>query len=460
MLALASLVVPAASLAAPQPARQPVAPVGVLSQLKGGTGCLSGAPQRGCTRVRALRGPAPFLGSGAVAISPDGTSVYVAASRSNAIAIFRRNPGTGALKQGPGSSGCIAQAGVGGCATADALSGPNSLAVSADGRNLYATSLASDSVDVFRRDPASGALSQLGSGAGCVSDVMIMACTRGRALTGPDVVSVSPDGRSVYVGAFKGNAIAVFTRTTSTGALTQSSGAGGCVTNAPTGGCTLGMALGAPEGIAVSPDGSSVYVAAALSNALDVFARSPSTGALAQAGEPSGCIVDSAVLGCTTGRWLAGADAVAVSPDSASIYATSALSNSLTTFTRSQSTGLLTQQSGTSGCVIYVLAVGCSLARAISDPEGLAVSSDGASIYTTAFVSGAIDVLGRNLETGAVMQKPRSAGCLSTPSTPGCTTARGLLGVSSAALSPDGRFLYAAAYRSNAISIFKRQTNR
>ena len=64
--------------------------------------------------MRALREPAPFLGSNAVAISPDGKNVYVASSRSDAIAVFRRNARTGRLAQRSGAAGCIA----GGCAEA------------------------------------------------------------------------------------------------------------------------------------------------------------------------------------------------------------------------------------------------------------------------------------------------------------------------------------------------------
>ncbi len=38
--------------------------------------------------ARALKGPGPFMGSRAIALSPDGKSVYVASSKSDAIAIF------------------------------------------------------------------------------------------------------------------------------------------------------------------------------------------------------------------------------------------------------------------------------------------------------------------------------------------------------------------------------------
>jgi sugar lactone lactonase YvrE len=182
------------------------------------------------------------------------------------------------------------------------------------------------------------------------------------------------------VGAFIGNAVATFARDGSTGTLTQPTDTTGCMVNAPTDGCTTGLALAAPEGLAISADGNSVYLASAVSNALGVLSRNPSTGALTQATDGTGCIVNSPLAGCTTGTQLGGANAVTVSPDDDNVYVTSLLSNSLTTFDRAPSTGQVTQQTGTSACVVYVLAIGCSLGRAFSAPEGLAVSSDGASV--------------------------------------------------------------------------------
>jgi DNA-binding beta-propeller fold protein YncE len=209
--------------------------------------------------------------------------------------------------------------------------------------------------------------------------------------------------------------------------------------------------------MAISPDGDNVYVAAALSSALDVFTRNPSTGALTQAGGGAGCIVETALAGCTTGTQLGGADAVAVSPDDSDVYVTSVLGNSVTSFTRTP-TGQLAQQTGTSACVIYVLAVGCSLGQALNAPEGLAVSPDSANVYATAFASGAIDVLDRDAESGALTQKPRRPGCLAVGVPQSCSLGRGLLGASSIAVSPDGRYVYAAAFASNAVSVFKRVT--
>jgi DNA-binding beta-propeller fold protein YncE len=106
-----------------------------------------------------------------------------------------------------------------------------------------------------------------------------------------------------------------------------------------------------------------------------------------------------------------------------------------------------------------VLAVGCSLGRKLSDPEGLAVSPDGASVYVTAFETAALDVFNRNASSGAVTQKPRAPGCLVGNVTHGCLVGRGLSGASSVAVSPDGRNVYSASFNSDSIGIFRRFTH-
>jgi DNA-binding beta-propeller fold protein YncE len=208
--------------------------------------------------------------------------------------------------------------------------------------------------------------------------------------------------------------------------------------------------------MAISGDGSSVYVASALSNAVAVLARNTSNGTLTQPSGGSGCIVDSPLTGCTTGVQLSGANAVAISPGNGDTYVTSLFSNTVTSFTRSTSTGVLTQKEGTAGCLVYLRAVGCSFGRAMIAPEGLAVSPDGSNVYVAAFDTGAIDVLDRGRKLGAVAQKPGLPGCLAPPSVPGCTRARALRGVSSIALSPDGNYLYSTSFGSNAVDIFRR----
>lgn len=452
-----ALALPAGAFAAPAQQRAPKKPApGTLTQLPGERGCLvdRSTSADGCELARALKGPGPFMGSRAIALSPNGQNVYVASSRSDAIAIFRRDASTGALTQLRGADGCIAVKGASGCATAVGLDGPNSVAVSPDGLSVYATSRASNTVSVFRRNRSTGALTQLPAGAGCISGLPVPNCANGRALVAPDVVVVSPDGRNVYVGSFFGNAVASFERSRSTGALTQPDGSAGCIAEA-TSGCASGFALGAPEGMAISRDGASVYVASALSNAVAVLSRDRSTGALTQATEGSGCIASATLTGCVTGVQLSGANAVAVSQRRGDVYVTSLFSNSITSFSRSRSSAGLRQKPGTSACLVWLRAVGCSFGRALSSPEGLAVSPDGENIYAAAFATGAIAVLDRGSK-GALAQKSGRAGCLAPRSVPGCTRARALRGVSSIALSPDGRYLYSTSFGSNAVDIFRR----
>jgi DNA-binding beta-propeller fold protein YncE len=428
---------------------------GRLVQLAGERGCLvdRSAKRGSCGIARALKGSGPFMGSRAIAVSEDGKNVYAASSRSDAIAIFTRNQKTGALTQPAGRGGCVSAKGRSGCAKAVGLDGPNSVALSPEGRFLYATSRASNSVTAFHRNTSTGALTQLAPGAGCVSGVPIPGCAGGRALVGPDVVAVSPDGKNVYVGSFFGNAVAIFQRAKN-GVLYQATDTSGCIAEA-TAGCAPGIALGAPEGLVISPEGSSVYVASALSNAVVELVREPSTGALSQPTDGSGCIAGVTLTGCISGVQLSGANAVAIAPAGRDVYVTSLFSNSVTSFSRSAA-GVLSQKPGTHACTVYLRAVGCSFGRAMIAPEGLAVSPDGSSIYLASFKSGAIDVLDRERESGVLAQKAGRAGCLASRSLPGCGPGRALHGVSSIAVSPDGRFVYSTSFASNAVDVFRR----
>jgi DNA-binding beta-propeller fold protein YncE len=454
---LVALLLPFSAFAAPGSKHQPRSDrQGTLTQLAGKNGCLvdRSAPGGGCGTVRALKGPGPFMGSRAIAVSPDGRNVYAASSKSDAIAVFRRNARSGVLTQPKGAAGCIAAQGAGHCAPAIGLDGPNSLAISPDGRNVYATSRASNSISIFERNQSTGALTQLPASAGCIAGLPVPVCAVGRALVGPDVVVVSPKGENVYVGSFFGNAVAVFDRDPASGALTQPGDSSGCIAEAISG-CALGIALGAPEGMAISGDGASVYVASALSNAVVTLARDQSTGNLTQATDGSGCIANSALSSCTAGLQLNGANAVAFNPGG-DVYVTSLFSNSVTAFTRSRATGGLAQKQGTAGCLVWLRAVGCSFGRALRSPEGLAISPDGKNVYVAAFANSSIDVLARGKRFGKVTQVAGRRGCLAPRSVPGCTRARALRGVSSIALSPDGHYLYSTSFGSDAVDIFRR----
>jgi len=436
-------------------------PGGSIVQLRGESGCLTdrSTAKRGCASVRALKTPGPFMGSRAIALTRSGEHLYVASSGSNAITIFQRNTRTGRLLQPAGEGGCVATRGNFGCAEAWGLAGPNSLALSPDGKFLYATSRNSSTVTVFRRDGDTGALTQLAGSRGCISGSGLPGCASAEALDGPDVIMTSPDGRNIYVGSFLGSALVIFERNRRNGTLSQATDGTGCLVNAPTEGCTTALGLGNPEGLAISGDGSSVFAATPGSNAVLAFSRNPTDGSLTQVGDGYGCISASEIAGCTEGREVSGANAVVVSPDDRDVYATSLISSSVTSFDRSLEYGGIYQLAGSIGCLVWLGAENCLPARGLRSPEGIAFSPDGLNAYVSAYGTGGLAILNRNPSTGGLVQKQAPWGCVSSSSTAGCASGRALTGTGAVAVSPNGRYVYATAAKANAITIFRRNLN-
>ncbi|MEX0620491.1 MAG: hypothetical protein WD181_02825 [Solirubrobacterales bacterium] len=436
-------------------------PGGSVVQLPGRDGCLvdRSTPKVSCAPVRALLTPGPFLGSRAMGMSPDGRSLYVASFKSDAITILRRNRKTGRLIQPRGEAGCVSAWGRYGCAEAWGLDGPNSLTVSPDGRFVSATSLLTSSVTTYRRSKDTGALTQLAGSRGCTSGTGVPGCASARGLNGPDVIAASSDGRSVYVGSFPGSALAVFQRNRQSGQLTQLAGEAGCIVATATDGCGTALAMTAIEGLAVSGDGTSVFAASAGSNAVLAFTRDPADGSLAQVPDGYGCVTQVTVAGCSTGRQLAGANAVTLSPDDSNVYSTSLISQATTSFSRSLTTGGIVQQGEGLGCVVWLGANSCYPAKGMRSPEGIALSPDGLNAYVAAYGTGGITVLNRQPSTGGLAQKRAPWGCVSSSSTDGCARGRGLAGTGAVAVSPDGRFVYATGAKVNSITVFERKPN-
>ena len=110
-------------------------------------------------------------------------------------------------------------------------------------------------------------------------------CADGHGLAGPWEVAVSPDGKSVYAASFGSHAVARFNRNTTTGAIGQPAGAAGCISDTGAGPCADGHGLDFAEGVAVSPDGKSVYVASddeGGGGGVARFNRTTTTGAITQ----------------------------------------------------------------------------------------------------------------------------------------------------------------------------------
>jgi DNA-binding beta-propeller fold protein YncE len=88
-----------------------------------------------------------------IALSPDGRNLYTVSSRVNMLGAVARDKTTGRLEQLPGRFGCFIRGGVLGCPEGRGLTVAVAVTVSPDGRNVYVASEDTylGSVAVFRR---------------------------------------------------------------------------------------------------------------------------------------------------------------------------------------------------------------------------------------------------------------------------------------------------------------------
>jgi DNA-binding beta-propeller fold protein YncE len=446
------------SAALDEPSR--AAPLGSLRQLDGKAGCVRQSASRHCSRGRGI---ADALD---VVVSPDGRNVYVASFRS--LAVFARDPRSGALHQLTGKRGCVAVTALQGCAHARRLREPESVAVSPDGRNVY-VGAGADALVVFARNPHTGELRQPAGRAGCFSRRRLERCASVRGLDGGEDVAVSADGRSVYVASAveDSEALTTFARDPRTGLLRQLPGADGCVSAVAHPGCGRARGLENAASVALPGDGRHVYVAGR-NGTLVAFARDPLSGALVQLDGTAGCSAEPKRVGCASARGLSRADDVTVSPDGENLYVGSlddgAKGHAIAVFARDRQTGTLRQRAGRRGCVNASGAQRCTRAGGLAGRRAesilaVTVSPDGRRVYASSaeeggFLGGAIVVLARGPRTGALRQLSGSHGCIASERRrAACTRVRGLQAASTLAMSPDGQHAYVAA--ADAVTAFR-----
>ncbi len=357
----------------------------------------------------------------------------------------------GELFQPSGTAGCIADTSTTpGCREARGMVGSSEILVSPDGRSAWGLGETAGSVVVFDRTLKSGELKQKAGTAGCVSeDGTDGECVVGRALTAPTRLAVSPDGESLYVISETEATIAIFD-VLEGGSLVQKVGTAGCIA-AATAGCTISAGIAEPTGVAVSPDGRSVYVTDSILNGVLNFDRL-ANGSLVAKGGALACVSEDGSGGaCTDGRALSGASDVSVSPGSDNVYVAAPEGDAVAVLDRATS-GKITQQAGTEGCVMDDGASSnCTDARALDGALRLAVSPDGENLYVSALISDAISVFDRDQGDGALTQKSGTAGCISADGVGGeCAIGRAIGLTFDLELTADGRSLYAASRTASA----------
>jgi hypothetical protein len=300
---------------------------------------------------------------------------------------------------------------------------------------------------------APGSLAQLGGSDSCIAaGESECPTTNGDGLSGSGDVAVSPDGQNVYVLGQNDDAIAEFTRNTD-GSLSQI----GCIADIHADGTcdsTSADGLVGPEAIAISPNGDNVYVAARDDDGNDDIAEFSvnDDGSLTELG----CIAESSDTSNCESHNASGlqevAVALAISPDGDNLYAADEDGEAIAEFAVN-SDGTLSQLSETP-CIQDANADSeeCgSTANGISEVNGIVVSPDGQSVYTSGFVNddnedGTIAELTRNSDGSLSQDDP--VDCVEDPALEdeGCgSTAVGIDGISQPVMSPDGKNLYTAS---------------
>ncbi len=435
-------------------ARPSDAESGALTQLPAPDACILEEGDGVCADGVGLYGAAD------PAVSPDGKNVYVPGMASNAITVFSRDRVTGALTQLPAPDGCLAVAGDGvTCTSAVGLHGASSAVVSRDGKHVY-VGASPGGIGVFARDRSTGKLMQLPGPDGCLLPAGggTTGCADIAGPIWPGSLVLSGDGKHLYAASLNGDAVAVFARDRTTGALTQLPPPAGCVAENGDGvTCTDAIGLDGPDRMTLGKSGKELYVASYHGDSVAIFARDRTTGALTQFPAPNGCLAENGDgVTCTDAVGLDGPRAVAISSNGRQAYVASQQSHAIAIFARDPSTGMLTQYPAPAGCLqSNGDGIACSAAVSMNGPTSIKLTKNGRHAYVAAVNSHAVVALARDKKTGALTQLAVPDGCVSgtgdgTPCKPGLAVGS----VFWLAMPDNGKHVYATSYGDSSVAVF------
>jgi len=397
-------------------------------------GCVGNDGAQGCLDLPA----APITGASSLAVSPNSASVYVTAQDADSLSHFFAAP-QGQITFG----GCVANTGAQNCTVVpDApLDLPGDVVVRSTG-GVYVPSINRGSISHFFAAPQG----QVVFG-GCLANVGAPGCgdLPEFPLSSTNSVAVSPNGGALWASGFGASSITHF-YVAPGGQLTYD----GCL--ASTGANNCGDLPGAPldgaSGVAVSPDGGSIYVVSNSSNTISHFFVAP------QGQITFGGCLGSDTAGGACGDLpfapLNGARNVAVSPDGRSVYVASQSSNTVAHFFRAPA-GQLTYD----GCLGNDAAQGCGdlPGEPLTGARDVAVSLDNGSVYVASITANSVAHFFRapagQIAYDGCLANAASQNCGDLPSAP-------LSGASSVAVSPDGDSVYVASLTASTVSHFYR----
>ena len=349
-------------------------------------------------------GGTPLPSATGLVISPDGKHLYATAQ--DTLTAFVTNQGRLSVAE-------VETDGIGGV---DGLEGATGVAISPDGDHVYVASATDDALAAFVRSPATGKLD------------FVEAEKDSPAVDGLDGahwVSVSPDGKHVYVASALDDAVTVFARDAGTGEVewveTNKDGVGAVV------------GLNGARGVSTSPDGKHVYVASQNDDSITAFARNPGTGRLS--------FLESLNDGFGADG-LNGARGVAISPAGDHLYVAS-IGGAVAAFTRNK----------TSGTLDFVEAEKDNGLVGLDGARGVTVTPDGKHVYVAAFTDAAVTLLRRDPSTGELdfLESYFEGGF----------AGEALFSASGVATSPDGLRLYLSSAQASfgQIAVFAREAD-
>jgi len=298
------------------------------------------------------------------------------------------------------------------------LNGASAVALSQNGQHVYVTGFTDNSLNVFSRASSTGQLT--------IVQTLTNADVNNTGLSGAIDVLVSPDDKHVYVASSKDNALAVFTRNTSTGVLTLAEVLQDDINGVD--------GLAGVNALAISSDGTRLYAIGSQENAVAVLQRHTDTGLLT--------FLRVRKNGVDGVGGIAGATELAISPDNQFIYVTASNDNAVTVFKR-----LPTEE----------LEIFASYVNGINGISGL----NGAYGITLSQAGDYLYVAGNTANSIALFQRDVNTGTLSYVKTyinnvEGVT---GLSGVRHLQLSTDQLSLFALGVNENSLTMFKRSAS-
>ena len=283
-------------------------------------------------------------------------------------------------------------------------------------------------------------------------------CADGHGLSNPQGLAVSPDGKSVYVATAGG--VARFIRNTTTGAISQPAGTAGCISETGAGPCADGHQVQSAQDVAVSPDGKT-----------RLRRCRPGCGALGpqhdhRGDHPAGRDSRLRQRGRNVRhvrrrpwarrRFRSGGEA----QNGKSVYIAAEAVGARRSPLDSQHDHRGDYPAGRDSRLRQRDGCGaCANGHALDTPESVAVSADGKSVYVASSTSSAVARLNRNTTTGAIAQPAGIPGCVSESGTGGtCANGHALIFTGDLAVSLDGKSVYVTSGTSDAVARLTRNT--